>query len=227
MADTAKLPAIPETNEDTRDIVGTDDDITVGWGTGTSKQTDSSEVPRADKHNTHHADSPPFDTPHALYRQPSKGINSRTADRPSLIKGHSRWNLSAPQLVRGSSTTDLATGKEGGKETVCEEVIMAKDAMNPARRLYSKFFSFRTEKEEDIETASPKQYRLTSRRVSETCVCESPFWYKVPRDLALTQVLCARRKKSGTYGKKLPALVPMEREAIVENLRGVIMSQCI
>lgn len=169
MADTAKLPVIPETNEDTRDIVGIDDDITVGWGNGTTKQTDSSEVPHADKHNTHHAD--PSDTPHALYRQPSKGMNSRTANRrPSLIKGHSRWNCSAPQLVRESSTTDLATGKEGGKETVCEEVIMAKDAMNPARRLYSKFFSFRMEKEEDIETASPKQYRLTSRRVSETCV---------------------------------------------------------
>jgi hypothetical protein len=223
MADTAKLPAILETNEDTRDIVGTDDDITVGWENGTSKQTDSSEVPRADKHNTHHADSPPFDTPHALYRQPSKGMNSRTADRPSLIKGHSHWNCSAPQLVRESSTTDLVTGKEGGKETVCEEVIMAKDAMNPARRLYSKFFSFRMEKEEDIETASPKQYRLTSRRVSETCVCEALLRFR-----SHTSFLCTtRRKKSGIYGKKLPALVPMEREAIVENLRGVIMSQCI
>lgn len=160
MADTAKLPAIPETDGDTPDIVGTDDDTTIGMDNLILKQTDSSEVPCTDNNTHHHR--PPSETPHDLYRHPSQGIKSRAATRPSLIKGHSRWNCSAPQLVRETA--------EGGKETVCEEVIMAKNAMNPAQRLYSQFFSFSKAKEEDIETGSPKQYRLTSRRVSGTCM---------------------------------------------------------
>ena len=168
MADRAKLPATPETNGEPPDIVDSDEDATAGMGNVTLKQTDSSELPRADS-NTHQ-DRSFSPTPNALHRHASRGLNSRIADRPSLIKGHSRWNLSAPQLVRESSTIDLVTCKAGGKGAICQEVIMAKDAMNPTHRLYNQFFSFRKEKEEEIETGSPKQYRLTSRGVSGRCM---------------------------------------------------------
>jgi hypothetical protein len=117
---------------------------------GSSSRTDNVTIGWEDA-NVEQTDS--FETP-------------RGDRRPSLIKGHSRWGLTRPQLLRESSTTDLW----GGKEVLVEEVIHARNAMNPAQRLVSLFFgiSKRKQDEEDIETGTHKQYRLTSKRVSET-----------------------------------------------------------
>jgi hypothetical protein len=88
--------------------------------------------------------------------------------RPSLIEGHLPWSQPRQQLLRSSITTDL----QGGKEVFVEEVTIARNAMDPIKRLASQFFwrSKTNLDEGGIETGTPgeKQYRLTSRRVSET-----------------------------------------------------------
>jgi hypothetical protein len=86
--------------------------------------------------------------------------------RPSLIKGHSRWGVTRPHLLRESSTTVL----QGGKEVLVEEVTNTRNAMDPVQRRASQFLGrySTNQDEEDIETGAHKQYRLTSRRVSET-----------------------------------------------------------